>query len=161
MTSSRRVIIAGAGVHRFHPRHGVVQAGEVANHPFAVVEFPVHRRAPLFAVDCCPSFGKPPAEVLVATVAEKFEKVAIAYECAVERIAVVRIDTVREAVVVRAEHGHRSVRTLSRQAHVAGRRPVRPPRRRRCGRASPGRLAPRSTRPRLGLRGLSPVHPRR
>jgi len=62
-----------------------MQAGKVANHPFAVLQFPVKRRAPLFAIDCFPAFGKPPAKVFVATLVDKFEKVAVADRGFVDR----------------------------------------------------------------------------
>src|SRR5689334_19268231 len=55
-----------------------MQTGKVANHPFVIVQLPIKRRAPLFAIDCFPAFGKPPVKVLIATVVDEFEKVAVA-----------------------------------------------------------------------------------
>src|ERR1051326_2342437 len=55
-----------------------MEPGEGANHPFAVVQLPVKRCAPLFAIDRFPAFGKPPAKVLIAAVVDEFEKLAVA-----------------------------------------------------------------------------------
>src|SRR5882724_13642243 len=61
-----------------------MQATEIADHPFIVVQFPIQRRRPMFAVDSFPAFGKPPAEVLVAAVAHELQKVTVTDRSAVD-----------------------------------------------------------------------------
>ena len=79
-----------------------MQTSEVANHPLVVVQFPVKRRAPLFAIDNFPAFGKPPAKVLITAVADELEKVAVADQRAVERV-VLQENLVRRLFVVESE----------------------------------------------------------
>src|SRR6185503_1798056 len=64
---------------------GGFETGKVSDHPLAVMEFPVKRCLPVFAFDCFPAFGKPPAEVLISTVADEFEKVTVGHEGFIER----------------------------------------------------------------------------
>src|SRR5699024_2844826 len=96
----------------FFTRCGM-EAAEVSNHPLAVVQFPVHRRAPLFAVDCCPSFRKPPAEVLITAVVDEFEKVAVADWSFVERV-VLEEDLMPRLLIIECE----VVRTVRARAVV-------------------------------------------
>src|SRR5215208_7012353 len=55
-----------------------METGKVSNHPFAVMQFPVQRRAPLLAIYSLPTFRKPPAEVLIPAVLNEFEKLSVA-----------------------------------------------------------------------------------
>src|SRR6185503_21084645 len=75
------------------------KTGEVANHPLAVVKLPIHRRAPVFAVDCFPTFRKPPAKVFISALAHEFEVIAVADERAVDG-EVASEDLVRRLLVV-------------------------------------------------------------
>src|ERR1041385_1558602 len=81
-----------------------MQPGEVANHPFAVVQLPVKRCAPLFAIDRFPAFGKPPAKVLIAAVVDEFEKLAVADWRFVDG-EVLDENLVRRFLVVKGEWG--------------------------------------------------------
>src|SRR4051794_16458853 len=54
-----------------------VQAREVANQPLTVVEFPVEWCLPVFLFDRFPTFGEPPAEVLITAVAHEIEVFAV------------------------------------------------------------------------------------
>src|SRR6185503_15036730 len=94
---------------------GGMQTGEVANHPLAVVQLPVKRRAPLLVIYCRPAFGEPPAEVLIAAVVDEFEKVAVADRGFVERV-VPEEDLVRRLLVIKCEVvGTRSARVVIAQ----------------------------------------------
>src|SRR5687767_8092930 len=61
-----------------------MQTGEIADHPFAVMRFPVKRRPPVFAIYNFPALGKPPAEILVTTVANELQVIAICHQRAIE-----------------------------------------------------------------------------
>src|ERR1051326_8742086 len=79
-----------------------MQPGEVANHPFAVVQLPGKRCAPLFAIDRFPAFGKPAAKVLIAAVVDEFENLAVAHWRFVDG-EVVDENLVRRFLIVKGE----------------------------------------------------------
>ena len=81
---------------------GRVQSGEVTNHPLAVKLLPIKWRLPVFAIDRCPAFGKPPAKVLITTVADKREIVAVRDGRAIKRV-VHEENLVRGLFVVESE----------------------------------------------------------
>src|SRR5687768_16912929 len=56
-----------------------MQTGKVSNHPLAVVFFPVKRCLPLLLFDCFPTFGEPPAKVLIRAVAHELEELTVCY----------------------------------------------------------------------------------
>src|SRR5688500_523516 len=62
-----------------------MKTGKVSNDPFAVVEFPVKRCAPVFAVDGLPAFRKPPAKVFVTTVVNELKEIPIADRSFIDR----------------------------------------------------------------------------
>src|SRR5690349_20478573 len=76
-----------------------MKAGEVANQPFVIVEFPIERRLPVFAFDRFPTFGKPPAEVLVAAVVDEVEVFAVGDGRAIDG-EVLQEDLMRRFLVV-------------------------------------------------------------
>src|SRR6476619_7050532 len=58
---------------------------KVADEPFAVVNFPVERRMPVFTVHCFPSFRKPPTKVLVSTVSNESQELRVTHRRSVNR----------------------------------------------------------------------------
>src|SRR6185437_2275874 len=79
-----------------------METAEVSNHPLALVQFPVKRRAPSLGVDCCPTFGKPPAEVLITAVVDEFEKIAVADWSFVDGV-ILQEDLMRGLLVIESE----------------------------------------------------------
>src|SRR6266849_2465745 len=79
-----------------------MKSGKVANHPLVVVEFPVKRRAPLFTIHRFPAFGKPPAKILIAIVANELKKIAIAHQRAVDT-EILQEDLMRRLFIVESE----------------------------------------------------------
>src|SRR5919205_1293989 len=79
-----------------------MQTREVADHPLAVMQFPVERRLPMFAVDCLPTFGKPPAEVLIAAVVDELEKVSVTDWSLVDR-EILKEDLMRGLLVIKCK----------------------------------------------------------
>src|SRR5882672_8007198 len=81
---------------------GQMQTGKIANQPLAVVQFPVKWSAPRVAINNFPAFRKPPAKILVTTIAEKLQIVAVADQRAVEGV-VLKENPVRGLFVVEGE----------------------------------------------------------
>src|SRR5687767_810163 len=75
---------------------------EVADHPCAVVKFPIHRTEPVVAIHYLPAFRKPPTKILVTVVAHKLEIFAICDETTIECV-VLKENLVRRLFIVESE----------------------------------------------------------
>src|SRR4051812_10452266 len=76
---SRQTLARPLGIGRSLEKTGVrtrlvklvvarVKSAEIANHPLAIVLFPIKRGLPLFSVPLSPSGGMPPAKIFVTAV---------------------------------------------------------------------------------------------
>src|SRR6266446_5866831 len=55
-----------------------MQTGEITNHPFAILLFPVERRLPVLLIHFLPAGGMPPAKILITTGIYEFKIVSVA-----------------------------------------------------------------------------------
>src|SRR5580765_5050712 len=62
-----------------------MQSSKIANHPFAVVLFPIQWRLPMLGVHFFPSSRVPPAKILVANGVDEFKIVADTDRRAIDR----------------------------------------------------------------------------
>src|SRR5690349_14737048 len=85
-----------------------MQSGKVANHPFAIMLFPVKRRLPMLGVHFFPTGGMPPTKIFVAARVDEFEILADTHRRTIER-EIFQPHFVRRLLVV---PGELVVRTL-------------------------------------------------
>src|SRR5687767_5318557 len=79
-----------------------MQTGEIADHPFAIMRFPVKRPPPVFTIYNFPAFKKPPAEILVSIVANELQVIAVGHKCSIECV-VLQEHLVRRLLVIESE----------------------------------------------------------